>query len=190
MKTKKHFLLAVFFFFCFSGFSQDHLKFKGIPINGTIANFVNELSKQDYIITNTAIDSITLKGTFVGELSRIVVEAGRAGNLLYKVTVYLPPRDNWMSLTKRYDEILKEMTIKYRKSTPFYYFFEPYYNGDGKEMEALSRGKITFTDFWTNNSGGEILSIIESKEISIEYEDDLNRKIIETDKKNIINKDI
>lgn len=134
-------LLAV----CTICFSQNHLSFKGIEINGTLTDFSQKLEASGYkkIYTNDAQDACVLEGAFAGyDQCMIFVISTAQEHIVWKVAVQLPEQSSWYSLKSRYNEFRESLMEKYGAPSKKYEFFSsPYYEGDGYEMSALNNEK-------------------------------------------------
>lgn len=190
MKTTRNYLLAVFFFFCISGFSQDHFKFKGIPIDGNINDFSKELIKQGFTIKESKGNSIILKGEFVGKQCDIYVVGTKKTFLTWKVYITFDKENSWSSLKSKYNELKDQFTAKYGNGESYEFFSKPYFEGDGYETTALSVDKCTWSTFWKTDIGNIDISIETSQYIGISYQDIQNTVVMKQEKQEIIINDI
>lgn len=90
----------------------EHLTFKGVPIDGTIDEFVEKLKAFgfEYLETTSAISF--LKGVFAGFADCIVgVGVVKGTNTVYLVGVQFPVCADWSTLEKDY-VYLKNLLIK------------------------------------------------------------------------------
>lgn len=74
--------------------SAQHLKFEGIPIDGTITSFQSKLSARGIIVDNVKSKKAPLgqrvfKGKFQGYNSEITVYYGRKSRIVYKVEAFI-----------------------------------------------------------------------------------------------------
>lgn len=91
---KKFLLVFLYVFMCTSIYGQAHMKFMGIPLNGTIEQFSQKLKTKG--ITYDAIASKKLSpgaklynGTFMGEHAQFVVMFNAKSRIVYGVGVEL-----------------------------------------------------------------------------------------------------
>lgn len=91
---KKFLLVLLSVFMCTSIYGQAHMKFMGIPLNGTIEQFSQKLKTKG--ITYDAIASKKLSpgaklynGTFMGEHAQFVVMFNAKSRIVYGVGVEL-----------------------------------------------------------------------------------------------------
>jgi hypothetical protein len=79
---------------CFAQIKSDssiHLTFKGVPINGTLDEFVLKLEKSDFTHTATKDGVAILEGDFASYKSCIVgVSTLKTKDLVNKIAVFFP----------------------------------------------------------------------------------------------------
>ena len=182
---KTCFLLLFFISIGLNVFSQEHLTFKGIPIDGKLSVFVAKLIQQGFVFdSNTPNgDAAILKGTFAGEDDcTIYVSSTPTEHIVCGVAVFLPPQTSWTMLNSQYIKFRVSLISKY--GTPFRErrdFISPYYEGDGYEMQAINQNKCDYI-LGINTQGGTIgLSIssdsYNSGKVLIIYQDEVNSKL-------------
>lgn len=157
-------------------FAQDqHLKFKDIPIDGNISEFVEKMKSDGFEVDELLGEKVTMKGKFVNEDCNISVISTPKSNAVWKVVVYLPKQSSWYSLKSDYEAFVKSFTAKYGSPTKSYGFFsKPYYEGDGYEMTALNVGKCTYFTYWEILGGTIAVQINKLGEVTFQYEDKIN----------------
>lgn len=81
MKYIKHLLLTLTLLFATTGvtYAQEHLKFMGIPIDGTIDNFQKQLATKQIVVDksvnkNVGVGMRIFKGRFAGQTCYIAVQ--------------------------------------------------------------------------------------------------------------------
>ncbi len=178
--------------------AQEHLTFKGIPIDGKLNEFVSKLQNEGYVLnfTNDEGNACILEGAFAGFANcKIFVLSTPYSHIVWKVAVKLPEQNSWYSLKSRYNDFKNSLTQKYGDPENDYHFFSsPYYEGDGFEFQALRKDKCSYAAFFDTQTG--YISIeIESKEydsgrVSIAYEDKANTKLKKEDQQQSINNDL
>lgn len=188
MKTKL--LTVIFCLFVSVVFSQEHLKFKGIPINGNISAFTSELVKLGFKLEGTDQTINTFSGDFVNNKCTIFIVASKKSKVVWKVKAFLPKDENWYSLKQKYYNLKKEYTEKYGIGESYEYFSKPYYEGDSYEMQALELEKCTYSTYFETANGTICVEISKFKQIAISYEDKINSDLDELEKKASISNDI
>lgn len=164
-------------------FAQDvdsvkHLEFKGIPIDGSLNEFVSKLEAKGFTKTETMGTMVQLKGDFAGESVNVYVVGSEKNKTVWKVAVFFPEKSSWRSLKSDYFDYKELFTKKYGKPKNDYEFFsDPYYEGDGYELSALKRDKCTYCSFYYPEGGIIMLEISSSECVLVGYEDSTNAKI-------------
>lgn len=196
MKTQRIiYLLFLLLLINVSSYSQEHLKFKNIPIDGNIDDFASELIKQGFSKSEeeSIKNIIILNGEFINKKNcEIYIIGTKKSYLTWRINIILPKEISWISLKESYFEIKKQYQSKYGSGESFEYFSEPYFEGDGYELQALRKEKCTYSSYWKLESGIISLKIStsDSNSISIAYQDTQNSDIMRKEKEAIIESDI
>lgn len=175
-------------------FAQDtvsHLEFKGIPITGKIDNFVKKLQEQGFTLDKRQGNSAIMNGQFAGKDAEIYVFGTKKTGTVWKVVVYLPKRTTWYSIKSEY-EFYKDMyERKYGTPEHSYTFFsDPYYEGDGYEMQAVKLEKCTYFSSFHVSNGEIYIEISKFQQIKLAYEDAANTVIMDSEKATAVIDDI
>ena len=174
-------------------YSQEHLKFKGIPIDGTVDPFVRKLvdSGCQILIAGGKNESTFLKGEFVNKQCTIAVAGTQKTNTVCSIIVFLPTETNWSNIKNDYLKLKQQFQQKYGIGESDEYFSEPYCDGDGREMRALELNKCTYKTLFFADEGTILFVINPSiKAISICYGDRINMELREKEETEIIHNDI
>lgn len=170
---------------------KEHMTFKDIPITGHLDDFVQKLENIGFKIEEKDGSFTKLMGTFVNKNCEVFVVASPRSKTVYKIGVYLPKETSWYSIKKSYNDFKAQYTTKYGKPSSQYSFFsDPYYEGDGYEMTAISKDKCTYSAFWDFEQGNIMIEISEYEQIYFGYEDAKNILIKKAETNAIINNDI
>lgn len=178
--------------------AQEHLTFKGLPIDGDLSQFVNELKQQSYKLTytNDAGNACVLNGTFAGYNNcDVFVLATENSHTVWKVVVKLPVQTSWYELKARYNDYKESLTQKYGTPTnDFHFFSKPYFEGDGYEFQALSKDKCTYAAYFDKKEGTIAISIDSKKYnsgcVTIGYEDKINSELRKNDQQKTMTDDL
>ncbi|MBP9018142.1 MAG: hypothetical protein BWZ11_00822 [Bacteroidetes bacterium ADurb.BinA395] len=190
MKSLKLLLIILFSVSTFSLYSQEHITFKGIPLKGTINSFAQELVKKGCTIKESKGNLIILKGEFVNETCEIILVGSKKTNTIWKVVAYLPEQTSWYSIKSDYNILKKQFQQKYGDGESYEFFSDPYYEGDGYEMQALRLEKCTYATYFKTETGTISLEISKFQQISISYEDKINVELKRKESDEIINDEI
>ena len=192
----KRILIALLFVFsCIGAMAQnanEHLKFMGIPINGTLESFTQKLvakgMKRQLGWDNTGV----FRGTFAGECDcKVYVNRIPSRNIVYRIVVCLPSRDTWDWLEKDYNKFKEMLTSKYGEPKFCSESFKEatYVGSDYLKISALKGGKCEYYSTWDLNEGFIILEIFNADGSSdccvrLQYYDAINYKLAEDSKQN------
>ena len=165
---KKHLAL---FIAClvFAGnlFAQQHLSFKGVPINGTLQEYTNAMVKAGFHYERTQNGLSILTGDFAGYKGcTIVVSTLKNLDVVSRIAVLFPDRDTWTSVLNDYQSLKSMLTEKYGYPSESKEKFDGYI-GDNDNyfiMEALKEGKYEWYTTFSTELGDIELSVMEGIE--------------------------
>lgn len=145
-------------------FAQQHLSFKGVPINGTREYYTDTLIKSGFYYQGTTHSGISLLGgDFAGyEDCLIGVYTLKNLNLVNRVAVFFPDRDTWSAVLGDYEHLKTMLTEKYGTPADSQEKFTGYI-GDNKNsliMSALKNNKYVWYTTFTTELGDIKLSIM------------------------------
>jgi hypothetical protein len=130
--------------------SSRHLLFKGVPIDGTLDEFVLKMQKSGFIRTGIQDGIAILEGDFASYKSCIVrVSTLKNKDLVSKIDVLFPDRDTWSSLSSNYFNLKEMLTEKYGKPSDGIEEFQS--NGQPiDDMVKMSYVKLDECKYHTN----------------------------------------
>lgn len=154
---------------------EEHFKFKGININGPKEEVADCLQKFGYEFVNETEDAILLYGKFAGiDDCTIFVLASEYTHQTYCVMV-VTEASTWWNIKADYDRLKEILIKKYGKpSSSIEYFNDPYDEGDGYELTALSTGNVTYATSFSSKAGNILLGINNEAKLIIYYTDKIN----------------
>jgi hypothetical protein len=162
-----------------------HMTFKGVPISGTLNEFVAKMKNSGFNQIETADGISILKGDFASYKNCIVgVSTLKDKDLVNRISVIFPEQDNWSSLSSNYNYLKELLTEKYKEPIEIVEEFQTNLqltDDDDKMHEVRHDGCKYFTTYETNK--GKIRLTIDHDGISIcfvrlTYYDRINSKII------------
>lgn len=161
--------------------AQEHLTFKGIPIDGALTEFVNKLQDIGFNVNSSSSDFAQIKGEFSGRICEIYILASPISNTTCQVSVILEESDNWFDIRTTYDDYKKLLTSKYGTGRSIENFVSPYYEGDGYEMTAIRKNKCQFFTRYELPNGNVVLGAASIKDGSVVlmYTDKINYELAE-----------
>lgn len=108
------FLFAVISYTVFAQSASEHLTFKGVPINGTLNEFVSKLKQKGLAHIGTEEGIAMLKGDFAAYKNCTIAAVSlKQKNLVAKVGVIFPSLETWSSLSNNYFSLKEMLTKKY-----------------------------------------------------------------------------
>ena len=156
--------------------SGNHFEFKGVVINGSKDEVADALLKQGYGFVDGGDDGILLSGKFAGiDNCQILVNASQHTHQTYSISVFTPEALTWWSVKADYDRIKEMLRKKYgRPSSSTEFFSDPYDEGDGYELTALSTGNAMFVTSYSSKNGNITIHITHGAQLLITYKDKIN----------------
>ncbi len=142
--------------------SSDHLSFKGVPIDGTLDEYVSKMKQNGLTHIQTEDGTALLSGDFAGYKDCIVgVSILKEKDLVYKIGVLFPEKDTWSRLSTNYFDLKQMLTEKYGKPTEVVEKFDTYSQprDDGSKMIQVQLDHCKYNSFWQTDRGEIQLSI-------------------------------
>lgn len=162
-------LLAFFLIFTLSiSFAQTttdsskHLSFKGVPIDGTLDQYVLKMKKSGFTLTSTSDGTAILQGDFAGYKDCYVgVSTLKQKDIVHKIGVIFPDRDTWSALSGNYFNLKEMLTEKYGKPTETVEKFDGYSqsNDDNSRFLGVKLDYCKYFSTWVTDKGDIQLSI-------------------------------
>lgn len=151
--------------------NHEYLEFKNTPINGTLSEMVKKMQALGYKLEEAAEYVAIMEGSFANENCEIVLYASPKTKTMHSIIVNFGEQTSWYSLKAKYKKLKEQLTSKYNhtpKSTE--YFADPYYEGDGYEMQALRNEKCFYFSTF-NFDNGKIGVYIVGNKVQLLYQD-------------------
>lgn len=165
--------------------SSDHLTFKGVPIDGTLSEYVSKMKQNGFSYISTEDGVAMLTGDFAAYKNCIVgVATLKQKDLVSKITVLFPDRDTWSSLSGNYFDLKEMLTQKYGEPSECVEKFDTYSEprDDGDRMRAVEMDNCKYYTIYETDKGSIQLSIEHNSVFScyvvLSYYDKINSKII------------
>jgi hypothetical protein len=167
--------------------SSKHLTFKGVPINGTLDEFVLQMKKNGFTNTGTKKGVAILEGDFASYKSCIVgVSTLKTKDLVSKITVLFPDRDTWSTLSSNYVNLKEMLTEKYGKPSDIVEKFDvPSYSppkDDESKMYKVKFDNCKYHSIWQTDKGEIQLSIdhdgVTRCFVKLAYFDKINSEVV------------
>ena len=163
---------------------SSHLKFKGVPIDGTLKEFTTRMKRKGFKSVGSDDGLEILQGDFAA-FKECVIYVSTLDNkdLVSRISVAFPKEETWEYLYGDYKHLKELLTEKYgQPSSVTEEFQERYIDDDNDRMHAVKMDKCKYeTRFKTDN--GEIVLWIEHESVvscfvMLTYKDKVNGSII------------
>lgn len=165
--------------------TSKHLTFKGVPLNGTLDQYVLKMKQNGFKHLSTKDDVAMLQGDFAGYKSCYVgVSTLKQKDLVYKIGVLFPERDTWSTLSGNYFDLKQMLTEKYGQPTDVLEKFDTHSEprDDESKMYAVKFDNCKYYSIWEVDKGEIQLSIdhnsVTSCFVKLAYFDKSNSEII------------
>lgn len=154
---KKFLFVAICALFATVAFAQssesEHLTFKGVPIDGTLSQYVAKMKAAGFSYLGEEDGTALLKGDFAGfKGCTIGVSTLEGVDVVNRIVVLFTPYDEWSSLERDYNHLKDMLTKKYGEPSEEVEKFDNKYRADDNrsKMHELSMDRCTwFTTFST-----------------------------------------
>ncbi|MBR0453758.1 MAG: hypothetical protein IIX29_07450 [Bacteroidales bacterium] len=176
---KKGFFILVMLVTAFNLVAQEHLSFKGIPIEGGITEFCQQLRAKGFTYIESEGNLALFTGNFTGRNATVGVKATDDGKSVFFVMVLFEPSDQWNMLVNTYDYYKDLYTRKYGNPAISKEKNPAISDSNTALMAQVHEGTVVWGSVW-NAVGGEIELSIEKTSgfyegvVTIRYRDSQN----------------
>lgn len=167
---------------------SEHLKFMGIPINGSHKVFAKKMEKKGFKKLPFKGDYVLFKGEFASSPNTLItVHYSTQKDLVYKVLVMLSALDVWSAIENDYFQLKSMLTQKYGKPSESIETFDSEIQPttDNDKMCELTMGRCQYCTLFRIPEGIVELAVFYHVEtgafIRLQYLDYQNCDIIATD---------
>ena len=129
-------------------------------------------------------------GTFTGKNVEVYIVLTPISKKVKSVIVFYPKDNSWSSIKYAYFKLKDSFKKKYPLEKEFELFSDPYYEGDGYEMQAVRNDKCFYTSFFQPDLGKIMLHISKYEQLQVVYEDSINARIGSEEKESKVMDDI
>lgn len=141
---------------------SEHLFFKGVPIDGSLEAYVAMMKQVGFKYQGEEDGIAYLKGDFAGfKNCMLAVATVQPLDLVAKIVVVFPEREDWGSLARDYGTLKSMLTEKYGKPARYVEDFQTYGepDDDGERLHALKGDECTWYSVYEMPKGSIELSI-------------------------------
>lgn len=139
--------------------AQEHLSFKGIPIEGNMTEFCQKLKTKGFTQIGRDNNVTLFTGDFTGRKSTVGVEATGDGKSVHSVVVLFDESSEWNTLVNTYDHYKVLYIRKYGEPSACQEQNPSHRNSNTSLMYELGQGTVTYASEWTVSGGTIELSI-------------------------------
>ena len=139
--------------------AQEHLSFKGIPIEGSMKSFCQKLKAKGLTQIGTDNNITMFVGDFTGRQASIGVGATDDGKNVHSVVVLFDSSGEWKNLVNTYDYYKELYTRKYGKPSACRENNPSRQDNNISLMFDLTQGTVTYASAWEVTGGTIELSI-------------------------------
>ena len=167
----KNILTVLILLISFNAYSQDesktrlHLSFKGVPIDGTLNEYVSKMEKSGFNHLGTEDGVAILEGDFAGykKCTIGVITYGQK-DLVSAIAVIFPEKETWSTLSGNYYKLKELLTEKYGKPSESIEEFQTDYQpkDDNSKMHHIKMDTYTYYTTYETANG--------TIQVSIEHE--------------------
>lgn len=165
--------------------SSEHLKFKGVPIDGTLNEYVSKMKQAGFQLIGTDDGVALLEGEFAGYRGCLIaVSTLKSVNVVNTIGVVFPAREDWNSLEGDYEHLKSMLIEKYGKPSDVVEKFQGYGNpqtDQEKWINLITDNCTWYTIFETKN--GDIQLSLEKGDygeyfVLLKYFDKINTEAV------------
>lgn len=156
--------------------SKIHMKFMGIEMNCAVDIAMLDLEKKGFEIIDIRKEGYIMSGKFIDRNALVTLHATPKTNLLYRANIFFNEHTSWYSLKSEFLEVVKYYKAKYKSISSSRTFIDPYYEGDGYELQGVSMDKCFYYESFEAEGGKISIEISDMKRVQIRYEDKNNAK--------------
>lgn len=159
--------------------AQEHLSFKGIPIEGSMTVFCQKLKAKGFTSIGSENNLTLFTGDFTGRNATVGVTATDDGKDVFAVVVLFDPSGEWNALVNTYDYYKDLYTRKYGKPSISKEKNPALSDSNTALMAEVHQGTVVYGSAWEVTGGDIQLSIEKSSGVykgmvMIRYRDSQN----------------
>ena len=131
-----------------------HMKFKGVPMEGTLQSFTTKLKAKGFTPVGIQDGVSLLKGEFAGYKNCTIGAVADKSGMICKVSVIFPEMDKWGDLERCYSNYKSMLTEKYGEpETCIEEFQNDYVNDDSSKKHELGMDRCKYVSIFKCEEG-------------------------------------
>lgn len=151
--------------------NSNHLKFKGVPIDGSLKEFVSRMKRKGFKLEGMEDGTAALSGDFADfKECTVYVETLDGKDLVSRIGVAFPEQDQWEYLYGDYKHLKELLTEKYGKPITCTEKFQRSYgigpSDDNDRMHYVKFDQCKYETRYSTSKGEVILSIEHNESLS------------------------
>lgn len=142
--------------------AQDqHLSFKGVPINGTLKEYTNAMVKAGFKFEGTEDGLSILSGDFAGFKGCYVgVSTLKNCDVVSHIAVLFPEKETWSALLGDYEHLKDLLTTKYGEPEQNIERFNDRHYSDNSKIYAVNNGELEWYTIFSTDLGDIELTLV------------------------------
>lgn len=133
--------------------AQEHLSFKGVPIEGSMTEFCQKLKAKGLKLFDSSKSLSTFDGEFTGRSATIYAAANDDGKNVHSVMVAFEPSDEWNTLVNTYDYYKNLYTKKYGEPKRSNEYNPSRSDSNTALMAEVYQGTVEYISIWEVTGG-------------------------------------
>ena len=140
---------------------EQHLSFKGVPINGTLKEYTNAMVKAGFQYEGTEDGLSILSGDFAGFKGCLVgVSTLKNCDVVNRIAVLFPEKETWSALLGDYEHLKNLLTTKYGEPEQNIERFNNNPYSDNSKIYAVNNGELEWYTIFSTDLGGIELTLV------------------------------
>ena len=161
---------------------SNHLAFKGVPIDGTLKQYVTRMKKAGFTHEGTEDGTAILQGDFAGYKGcEVYVSTLKGNDVVSYIVVVFPNQETWEYLYGNYKNLKEMLTEKYGQPNSVKEEFQGYKYSNETDNDRMHKVKMDECKYETRfkTDKGEIVLWIEHESVMstfvcLKYKDKIN----------------
>jgi hypothetical protein len=152
---KKILLVLALFVAMAANAQTEHLKFKGVPIDGTLSQYTQRMKEKGFTYLGTEDGMSLLEGDFAGFKNCIVfVTTLQSKDLVSLIGVKFKEYDSWSAIYNNYSTLKDMLTMKYGEPSEVIEEFQgSYIDDDNDRMNAVRMDRCKYVTTFETELG-------------------------------------
>lgn len=156
---KKIISILTVFFVTLSLMAEEHLLFKGIPIEGSMVEFCQKMKAKGFTSVGKENNITLFSGDFTGRNAMVGIIATDDGKNVFGVVVFFDSSGEWDALVTSYDYYKDLYTRKYGEPTSSKENNPALSDSNTALMAEVHQGRVEYVSTWEVTGGDIQLSI-------------------------------